>query len=301
MLLPFFSTKLRQTTAIMVPSSQVRGLKRVQRSSNLFVDTMSRENTPPLPTVPIELVSPALQNPYPSSLLPSQPTSTSIGYLATTQNPSSLLPSQTSSASFGYPTTPQIPSEMKMNHQYPHLGPGSVGAGSQGQIFLPEQHRYATIIDGAVYGATGASETAHHVAASAPTTPCCLRFRRPSLSSVRSIASFWLPKRRPSISSPTHPRLVSSVADPQVMEQFLVRYTSLTHEGQEFARQPLVASIQAKSRHDVETPDPLRCHPAQHGATDDEPTPSSPATNPGNYTSTVQHLTSSQRWQRAYN
>ncbi|KAE8450357.1 hypothetical protein EG329_006431 [Mollisiaceae sp. DMI_Dod_QoI] len=90
------------------------------------------------------------------------------------------------------------------------------------------------------------------------------------------------------------------------MDQPLVRYTSITREGQEFdvqeAKELTKSRMPLISRPDAEMPDPLRCHPAQCRATDEcNPVLPSSAANSTSYISTSQHLTSSQRWKRTYN
>ncbi|KUJ06933.1 uncharacterized protein LY89DRAFT_678223 [Mollisia scopiformis] len=253
----------------MAGQSQVRGLRRVNKSSNLTVDIpkLSWGNAFFQATVVAEPVSATQHSPLVSSI-------------------------HASSTEIAQQANPRDHSPIRMHHfdpvsrQDPGLGSAKVS------------HRYATVIDGVVRSPGGALHAVGQFATSAITTARSRSLHRPSRSRGRS---FWTSGNRPSISEPSRPRLVSSVADPQALEQPLVRHTSLTLEGREFREQSTTSLPRLGSRHDVDTPDPLRCHPAQPGADVNEYAPPSPVHSSASYHATSQYLTTSQRWKRSYN
>jgi hypothetical protein len=238
----------------------VRSLRRMQKSSNLFVDTTvsSHGDIPSQATMCTqEPVSRSLPN---HSLRRSKLLSSDIPLAAPRPNPS----------------TSQV------DHHYPQVSAGTRDMSSKASDHSPQHRRYASAVGGANHNPRAGSLAARS-AVSAPTTPdTCLRSR----SRGWSFSSYWRSKRRPTISEPEHPRLLASAAGPRSMEQPLIRYATLTHEGHEFA--PASSSVRPSSRHNVDTPDPLRCHSAGKSST-----------SKASYISTNQHLTSSQRWKRA--
>ncbi|CZR63205.1 uncharacterized protein PAC_13102 [Phialocephala subalpina] len=264
----------------MAAFAPMRSLRRMDKSNIcIYTSVLSHNNDSSQANLTVESAPPLLQ-------------------------PSSLLPSQPPSASMKPNTTSSNPSPIKMNHQYPHLerqGTDSADVDfdlrktGRGRARKSRAHRYATVIDGAIYSAGATTQAVGHFT----TTKVASRgrsMRRASVSTARSVASCLRSRRksvvarfrarsqrRPTISEPDHPKLVSSMAGAQGMEQPLVRHDTLMLEGD-----PL-------SSHDADIPDPLRCHPVQPRADDRSPAASSPP-----FRSALQNLTSSQRWKRAH-
>ncbi|KAF8861802.1 hypothetical protein BDZ45DRAFT_739966 [Acephala macrosclerotiorum] len=277
----------------MANVSQIRSLGRTSESSVLSVDTSL---TSPANTFFLTAVFPEAT----SSFLPR----------------TSLLPSsQPASATMKHFTTPSNPSPIKMNHQYPHLerqGTDSADVESlnirtTGRGRARRANRYATVIDGAVYSAYAATQAVGHFT-STEVVSCGYSMRRASVSTTRATLSYIRSRSksvaarfrsksrgRPTISEPDHPRLVASMTEPQGKEQPLVRYAAMTREGGEFPPQHPKEPKDPVSSHDMDTPDPLRCHPVQP-----RPNDGSPAITSTSYQPTLQNLTSSQRWKRNY-